>query len=120
MEADMQDDTQNVLRLSKLKCLLERNGFAEVWYFPHSVYPKLFIPLLKERLIDNFLVQLREGLNMSSSMILYRELKDDFSMSEHLKILHNKKLRNFVSKLRLSSHRLATESGRHTGTERLK
>ena len=54
MEADMQGDAQNVLRLSKLKCLLERNGFAEVWYFPHSVDPKLFIPLLKRRLIDNF------------------------------------------------------------------
>ena len=55
---------------------------------------------------------------MSSSMILYRELKDDFSMSEYLKILHNKKLRTVVLKLRLSSHRLAIESGRHIGTER--
>ena len=39
-------------------------------------------------------------------------------MLEYLKILHNKKLRNVVSKLRLSSHRLAIESGRHIGTER--
>ena len=51
-------------------------------------------------------------------MILYRELKDDFSMSEYLKILHNEKLRNVVSKVRLSFHRLAIESGRHIGTER--
>ena len=51
-------------------------------------------------------------------MMLYRELKDDFSMSEYLKILHNKKLRNVVSKLRLSSYQLAVESGRHIGIER--
>ena len=51
-------------------------------------------------------------------MILYKELKDDFSMSEYVRIFHNKKLRNVVSKLRLSSNRLAIESGRHIGTER--
>ena len=119
METDMQGDDQNILwRLSKLKNLLERNGFAEVWYYPHSVDPKLFIPLLRRRLIDNFLVKLREGLNTYSSMTLYRELKDDFSLSEYLKILQHKKYRNAISKLRLSSHRLAIESGRYTGTER--
>ena len=39
-------------------------------------------------------------------------------MSEYLNILHNKKLRNVVSNLRLSSHRLTIESGRHIGIER--
>ena len=112
IQANMENDTQNVLWLSKLKCLLERNGFAEVWYYPHSVDPKLFIPLFKRRLIDSFLMVLREGLNVSSSMTMYRELKYDFDMSDYLVILHNKKLRNCVSKLRLSSHRLAIESGR--------
>ena len=82
----MQGDDQDILWLSKLENLLERNGFAEVWYYPHSVDPKLFIPLLRRRLMDNFLVELREGLNTYSSMTLHRELKDDFSLSEYLKI----------------------------------
>ena len=93
MEANMENDTQNVLWLSKLKCLFERNGFAEVWYYPHSVNSKLFLSLFKRRLIDNFLVVevvLREGLNVSSSMTMYKELTYDFDMSDYLRILHNK------------------------------
>ena len=118
MEETMKSDGQNVLWLSKLKCLLENTGFAEVWLFPQSVNFKLFLPLLKQRLIDNFLVNLREGLNMSSSMTMYRELKPHFGRAAYLTTLLNKKLRNALSKLRLSSHRLALETGRHTGVER--
>ena len=89
METNMENDTQTVLWLSKLKCLLERNGFAEVWFYPHSVDSKLFIPLFKGSLIDSFLVVLREGLNVSSSMTMYREVTYDYDMSDYLKILHN-------------------------------
>ena len=91
MEANLENDTQSVLWLSKLKCLLEGNDFAKVWYYPHSVDSKLFIPLFKRRLIDSFLVVLQEGLNVFSSMTMYRELKYDFDISDYLKILHNKK-----------------------------
>ena len=90
-ETDMQGDNRDILWLSKLKNLLECNGFADVWYYPHSVDPNLFIPLLRRRLIDNFLVELQEGLNTYSSMTLYRELKDDFSLSEYLKISYKTK-----------------------------
>ena len=102
----------------KIKCLLQSTGFAEVWLFPNSVNFKLFLPLFKQRLIDNFLVNLREGLNMSSSMTIYRELKTKFDRSTYLTILHNKRLSNALSKLRLSSNRLAVETGRHTVIER--
>ena len=81
METSIQNDIHNVLWLSKLKYLLERHGFAEVWYYPQSVDIKLFIPVFKRRLIDNFLIELREGLNKSSSMTFYKELKHDFEIS---------------------------------------
>ena len=55
---------------------------------------------------------------MSSSMSLYREVKPHFDRSAYLTILQNKKLRNALSKLRLSPHRLAVETGRHIGVER--
>ena len=55
---------------------------------------------------------------MSSSMIMYRELKRNFDRAAYLTILHSKKLRNALSKLCLSSRRLAVETGRHTGVER--
>ena len=83
-----------------------------------SVDQKIFIPLFRRRLIDNFLVELRVGLNTYSSMTLYRELKDDFHLAEYLKTLDNKKHRNAISKLRMSSHRLAIEKGRHNDIAR--
>ena len=55
---------------------------------------------------------------MYSSMIMYRELNPNFDRAAYLTILHNTKLRNALSKLRLSSRRLAVETGRHTGVER--
>ena len=84
MEETMKRDGQNVLWISKLKCLLESTGFAEVWLFPNSVNFKLFLPLFKQRLIDTFLVNLCEGLNLSSSMTMYRELKPNFERSTYL------------------------------------
>ena len=112
MEETMEGDSQNMLWISKLKCLLESIGFAEVWLYPRSVDFKLFLPKLKQRLIVNA----REGLNKSSSMCMYRELKSDFDRSPYLTLLQNKKFRNALSKLRSSSHRLAVETGRHTNT----
>ena len=111
-------NTESNFWLVKIKQLLERNGFADVWHFPQSVDVKVFIPLLKRRLLDNFLVDLRGGLNVCTSMVLYRELNRDFEMCPYLNSLVNRNLRNALTKLRLSSHQLAIESGRHRGIER--
>ena len=81
MAETMKSNGQNVLWLSKIKCLLESTGFAEVWLFPQSINFKLFLSIFKQRLVDNFLVNLREALNMSSSMTMYRELKPHFDKS---------------------------------------
>ena len=118
METSIQNDIHNLLWFSKLKYLLERHGFAEVWYYPQTADIKLFIPVFKRRLIDNCLVELREGLNKSSSMTFYKELKHDFEISPYLMTLHNRKFRNAFSKFRLSPHQLAIETGRNTGIER--
>ena len=74
METSIQNDIHKLLWLSKLKYLLERHGFAEVWYYSQSVGIKLFIPVFKRRLIDIFLVELREGLNKSSSTKFIKNL----------------------------------------------
>ena len=78
MKNSMANDSQNMFWLTKLKRLLEQNGFAEVWIFPDSVNVKVFIPVLKARLIDTFIVEMRNGLNTSTSMVLYRELGQTF------------------------------------------
>ena len=46
------------------------------------------------------------SVTSSSSMILYKELKPIFERSAYLDIVENKKHRNIIAKLRLSSHKL--------------
>ena len=51
-----------VIGLQNFKQLLEINGFAQVWMYLDSVNVSLFIPVLKTRLVDNFLVKMLNGL----------------------------------------------------------
>ena len=50
--------------------------------------------------------------------MLYKEIKQSFEMSPYLLIIQNKKHRNALAKLRLSSNQLDIETGRHTNIER--
>ena len=47
--------------LNKVKNFLDRNGFSEIWYFLHLVKKEMFLPILKRRLIDIFIGELRGG-----------------------------------------------------------
>ena len=97
MSGKVENDSNNTFWLTKLKHMLEDNGFAEVWIYPGSVNVDLFIPVFKRRLLDNFLVEVRTGLNICTSMVLYRELCQDFEISPYLIILNNRKHRNSVT-----------------------
>ena len=61
--------------------LLEQNVFAEVWMYPDSVDIESFIPVMKTRLVDNFFVELRNGSNVYTSMVKYREICQSFELS---------------------------------------
>ena len=104
---------------AKVKLLLEHNGFPDVWMYPESVNVNMFIPIFQNRLRDVFITEWNHGLSLSSSSMLYKEMKQSFEMSPYLLIIQNKKHRNAITKLRLSSHQLNIETGRHTNIERL-
>ena len=118
MKRQIAENVNQATWLSKVKHLLTRNGFGDVLQFPESVSAKLCLPVLKTRLIDNYLQELREGLRTSTSVTLYRELNANFEISPYLKILCNWKHCTAIAKLRLSSHSLNIESGRHHGVPR--
>ena len=88
-ERHIAENVNQATWLSKVKHLLTRNGFGDIWQFPESVSVKLFLPVLKTRLADNYLQELREGLRTSPSLTLYRELNANFEISPYLKILCN-------------------------------
>ena len=102
--------------LNKVKNLLNDNGFSDVWTVPNSVNKKKFLPILKRRLIDNFIDETRRSLEASSSMSLYKEINQNFELSPYLTKIVNRKHRNASAKLRVSSHNLKIESVRPTGT----
>ena len=96
---------------SKLKQLLERCGFPDVWLYPESVKINHFMPILQRRLRDLYIAEWKQALELSSPLYIYKEMKQVYEMSPYLSILKSKKLRNAISKLCLSSHSLYIEKG---------
>ena len=77
MKTRTENSRNNLLWTSKVKSLLERHGFAEVWQYPESVNMKPFLAVLKTRLIDTFLTEARAGIRNSSSLSLFKELDNN-------------------------------------------
>jgi len=111
LEIERKNNTNNWS--SKVRDILNQTGFNDVWLFPESVNSNQLIPLLKTRLRDQYITNWNTSVTSSSSMILYKELKPIFERSAYLDIVENKKHRNIIAKLRLSSHKLLIETGRH-------
>jgi hypothetical protein len=103
---------------AKVKTILQRCGLYEAWLFPDSININIFISLLRRRLIDIYINDWNTDIDKSSSLTLYRELKTEFNISDYLINMHNVKLRNTIAKMRLSSHQLNIETGRHSNIAR--
>ena len=104
--------------ISKIKHLLESSGFADIWIYPNSVICDRFIPVLRQILMDTYIVNWREGVEACSSLSLYKNLKSSYQPAPYLYKVLNKKYRNAIAKLRLSSHPLLIETGRYTCIQR--
>ena len=76
------------------------------------------MPILQRRLRDLYIAEWKQALELSSPLYIYKEMKQVYEMSPYLSILKSKKLRNAISKLRLSSHSLYIEKGRHRDVAR--
>ena len=116
LEIETQNNTVNWS--SKVRKMLNQTGFTDVWLFPESVIIESFIPLLKTRLRDQYVSEWRVNVDSSTSLILYKELKPVFERSLYLDVIDNKKHRNIIAKIRLSSHNLLIETGRHYSISR--
>jgi hypothetical protein len=99
--------------VSFIRDILQSSGLSEVWLYPESVKINVFVPVLRCRLRDIYISNWRTGLQMSSSLNIFREIKDTFEQSNYIRLLENTKFRNALAKLRLSSHKLNIEVGRH-------
>lgn len=94
-----------------IKTLFENLGFYYVWFFQGVGNENILIEQLKQRLKDTYRQHWGEQLDNSTRASSYR-LFADFSFKLYLETLTLKKYRFAVTRLRLSAHRLAIETGR--------
>ena len=101
-----------------MRDLLQRSGSTQVWLYPESVNINNFTPIFKRRLIDIFISHWRTEISATSSLVLFVELKQNFELSPYIEIVKSYKLRNQIARIRLSSHSLNIEKGRHQNITR--
>jgi len=105
--------------LSDVRKLLNGPVFSEVWIFWDSVInPPYFVNQLTLRLTDLNITEWRKCVSKSTSLTLYKELQDNFELFPYLRKLDLFKHRQCLSKLRLSSHVLNIEQGKHRNIPR--
>lgn len=100
--------------VSVIKNKLFEIGLGHIWYEQEYIHCATYFPLIKQRIIDHFTQQLVEQINSSSRCYFYKHIIDQFSLQYYLTKSIPSTYKKQITRIRLSSHRLAIESGRHT------
>ena len=95
---------------SLVRDLLASLGFREVWLAQGVGNVSAFLSVLKQRLSDTFMQNWHDRINNSSRANFYKTIMQ-FRFQPHLENINVYKYIQALSKLRVSSHRLAIESG---------
>jgi hypothetical protein len=93
--------------------MLDCYGFSYVWNNPSCVDLGKHHLLFKARLIDTFKRNWSQRLQECGTLFMYKQFKTEFRFEPYLDLLPFK-FRNALSKLRLSSYKLAIETGRYS------
>ena len=96
---------------SLVRDLLASLGFRNVWLAQGVGNIGAFLSVFKQRLHDNFMQNWHDRLNNSSRANFYKSAAQ-FQFQTYLEQINVFKYMQALSKLRMSSHRLAIESGR--------
>lgn len=103
---------------SKVRHILQSAGFNNVWLYPSSVNVVEFSKLLRRRLFDLYLNKWSGDVAELSSSYLFKILEKEFSLADYLYKIDEFNTRKWISRLRLASHSLSIETGRHENIER--
>ena len=91
--------------------MLERVGLNYAWIFQDVGNDKMFLHILKTRLNDSYIQTWNSQLENSSRARTYT-LFSNFSFKTYLDSINIRKFRTALTRFRVSSHRLAVETGR--------
>ena len=103
---------------SLVRSLLMNLGFYEVWLLQGVGNVNIFLSQLKQRLNDTFIQNWQERLGNSTRASFYKTFAR-FQFQPYLGKLNMFKYIIATSRLRMSSHRLAIESGRWARPNRI-
>ena len=98
--------------LTNIKNMLCEHGFAYIWEMQNTLADRNFINLIKQRLIDIFLQSWYADKANSEVLDMYNNVKTTFGYEPYLDILPND-LRVYISRIRISAHSLAIQTGRY-------
>jgi hypothetical protein len=108
-DIERNDDISNWAKT--VRSILYNLGLNYAWLFQEVGNENIFISLVKQRLKDIFTQNWMAELNTSTRASTFR-LFANFNFSKYLAQVKIKKYRSALTRLRLSSHRLAIETGR--------
>ena len=103
---------------TKLKHVLQRNGFGDVWDNQGVGNQLYFIKIFIQRLKDQHLQDWNQIVTSSSKLSTYIQFKHCFVYERYLNVLNIRKFRYIYASFRTSSHDLEIERGRYSNIER--
>ena len=96
---------------SNVKNVLNKIGLSYVWNYQSVENVNSFLGIVKQRLQDHAVQHCRSIIEVTSKGRLYKQLNVDFEVQHYLRLLPDKKLIVPMTKLRLSCHKLLSETG---------
>ena len=97
---------------SRIKGILESNGFGYIWANQYVANEKYFIARLQERLKDCFIQRWRENLRNKEEFQLYCSIKVSFVPESYLNNLSVSHYRNSLARFRVCSSSIACHKNR--------
>ena len=109
----------NCLWLSNIKETLARNGMLNLFLNPYENQPMFIHKKLFRTLSDQFHQDAFAFINRKNSKLRpYATIKTEIGTERYLMEVTNYKIRSQVTKLRLSNHKLAIETGRYKNIQK--
>ena len=97
----------------EIKSLLDHCGFSDVWQSQQVLNSDVFLKNIFDRLCDQAKAACMEDIKTHSKLTSYCQYKLVFACEQYLQEIKSVKLRHCIAKLRLASHNLNVEVGRH-------
>ena len=93
-------------------------GLSDLWYNQENLTYKIHFPMIKQRIIDNCVQSFYTDMANSTKCLLYKNIVDNFTLQFYLCKPIPITFKKQLSRIRLSSHQLLVEAGRHYNISR--